>query len=287
MQNTVDSTIDFAIDKKLEDNRANWDDRAHVHAGSEFYEVDKLISDPTYISPVARRDFEALKPHLPGKSLAGLSVLHLQCHIGTDTLSWHRMGAREVWGLDFSPASRDHAHDIADRASAPITYVQGDACRASDAIDRTFDVIVTGTGAITWLPDLHEWAQSIAQLLVDGGVFLLRDDHPLLDALGYESLTITEDYLSGTGSIDYESDESYTEDSAGLIEHTMNHNWRHDFREILGSLLDAGLRIETFDESPYAEWRALPFLEKTERGWTMPAGMPKIPLSFSVVARKA
>lgn len=282
MQNTVDS----AIKEKLEDNRANWDDRAHVHARSKFYEVEKLVSDPTYISPVAQRDFEVLKPHLPNKSLAGLSVLHLQCHIGTDTLSWHRMGAHEVWGLDFSPASLSHARDIAARANAPITYVQGDAYHAVDAIDRTFDVIVTGTGAITWLPDLHEWAQSIAQLLADGGVFLLRDDHPLLDALGYESLTITEDYLSGTGSIDYESDESYTENSAGLIEHTMNHNWRHDFREILGSLLGAGLRIEAFDESPYAEWRALPFLEETAHGWTMPANKPKIPLSFSVVARK-
>lgn len=84
----------------------------------------------------------------------------------------------------------------------------------------------------------------------------------------------------------HDIDESYTENSTGLITHTMNHNWRHDFREILGSLLGAGLRIEAFDESPYAEWRALPFLEETAHGWTMPANKPKIPLSFSVVARK-
>lgn len=283
MQNAPDSTIE----KKLEDNRANWNDRANVHINSEFYEVDKLVADRAYISPVAQRDFEALKPHIPGESLAGLSVLHLQCHIGTDTVGWVRMGAREVWGLDFSPAALAHARSIAARTGESVTYIQGDARHAADAIGRTFDVIVTGTGAITWLPDLHRWAQSISQLLEDGGVFLLRDDHPLLDALGYESLTVTEDYLSGTGSIDYESDESYTENSAGLIEHTANHNWRHDFREILGSLLGADLRIEAFDESPYAEWRALPFLEKTERGWTMPKGMPAIPLSFSVVARKA
>ena len=111
-------------------------------------------------------------------------------------------------------------------------------------------------------------------------------DHPLLDALGYESLTITEDYLSGTGSIDYESDESYVEGSAGKIAHTANHNWRHDFQEIVGSLLAAGLSIEAFRESPHAEWKALPFLVETEQGWTMPEGMPKIPLSFAIVARK-
>lgn len=164
--------------------------------------------------------------------------------------------------------------------------MEGDARFASHVIDRVFDVVVTGTGAITWLPDLSDWAHSIADLLVPGGTLLLRDDHPLLGALGYESLTITEDYLSGTGSIDYESDESYVEGSAGKIAHTANHNWRHDFQEIVGSLLAAGLSIEAFRESPHAEWKALPFLVETEQGWTMPEGMPKIPLSFAIVARK-
>ena len=277
---------DDTLDRKLAENRDNWVDRAAVHAESAFYEVERLVSDPTYVSGVAQRDFEALSPHLPQANLAGLSVLHLQCHIGTDTISWLRLGAREVWGLDFSPASLSNARRIAQRAGANATFVEGDARFASHVIRRAFDVVVTGTGAITWLPDLGNWARSVADLLVPDGMFLLRDDHPLLDALGYESLTITEDYLSGTGSIDYESDESYVEGSAGRIAHTANHNWRHDFQEIAGSLLSAGLSIEAFRESPHAEWKALPFLVETKRGGTIPDGMPKIPLSFAIVARK-
>ena len=279
------SPADNALDRKLSENRDNWDDRAAVHAESAFYEVERLVADPSYVSGVARRDFEALSPHLPQAGLAGLSVLHLQCHIGTDTISWLRLGAREAWGLDFSPTSLAHARSIAQRAGANATFVEGDARFASHVIDRVFDVVVTGTGAITWLPDLSDWAHSIADLLVPGGTLLLRDDHPLLDALGYESLTITEDYLSGTGSIDYESDESYVEGSAGKIAHTANHNWRHDFQEIVDSLLAAGLSIETLRESPYAEWKVLPFLVETEQCWTTPEGMPKIPLSFAIVAR--
>lgn len=284
----TDSAIeaDNVLDRKLAENRDNWDDRAAIHAESAFYEVERLVSDPSYVSGVARRDFEALLPHLPQASLAGLSVLHLQCHIGTDTISWLRLGAREAWGLDFSPTSLAHARRIAQRAGANATFVEGDARFASHVIERTFDVVVTGTGAITWLPDLGDWAHSIAEMLVPGGMSLLRDDHPLLDALGYESLTITEDYLSGTGSIDYESDESYVEGSAGKIAHTANHNWRHDFQEIVDSLLAAGLSIEALRESPYAEWKALPFLVETEQGWTTPEGMPKIPLNFAIVARK-
>lgn len=127
---------DNALDRKLAENRDNWDDRAAVHAESAFYEVERLVSDPGYISGVARRDFEALSPHLPQAGLAGLSVLHLQCHIGTDTISWLRLGAREAWGLDFSPASLAHARRIAQRADASATFVEGDARFASDAINR-------------------------------------------------------------------------------------------------------------------------------------------------------
>lgn len=273
-------------DRKLADNRANWNDRANVHAASSFYEVERLVGDPSFVSPVAQRDFETLAPHLRDGSLEGLSVLHLQCHIGTDTISWRRLGAREVWGLDFSPTSLEHAREIARRANESITYVQGDARFASRLISRTFDVVVTSIGTITWLPDLDDWARSAAELLSDDGVFLLRDDHPLLDALGYESLSVTEDYLSHTGSIDYESDESYTPGSSGTIEHTAVHNWRHDFQEILGSLIGAGLDIVDFRETPYAEWKALPFLVETDRGWALPDGAPRIPLTFSLVARK-
>lgn len=93
------------------------------------------------------------------------------------------------------------------------------------------------------------------------------------------------DYLSGSCD-DYEDDGSYVPGSAGTIAHTRAHNWNHDFQEIVGDLLAAGLVIEELRESPYAEWRALPCLVETPDGWAMPEGSPRIPLSFSVVARR-
>lgn len=272
--------------EKLAENRAAWDARAPVHASSPFYEVERLVADRSFVSPVARHDLEALRPHLPASGLEGLSVLHLQCHIGTDTLCWGRLGAAEVWGLDFSRASLDRARQIAARAGASVTYVEGDACAASRAIRRRFDVVVTGTGALTWLPELAGWARSAAELIEPGGLMLVRDDHPLTGALLHESLEVRWDYLSGGGSDDYEQDGSYTGDVEGGALRTRNHNWQHDLQEVLGSLLDAGLVVEGFRESPLAEWRSLPFLVETPEGWVMPEGMPRIPLTFSVVARR-
>ena len=270
---------------RVVENRENWDDRAAVHAVSPFYEVERLVSERSYVSPVARRDYAVLRPHLGAGGLAGRSVLHLQCHIGTDTLCWERLGAAEVWGLDFSPASLDRAREIAARAGARVTYVEGDARTADEVIDLRFDVVVTGTGALEWLPELGGWARSIARLLEPGGILLVRDDHPLLGALVYESLEVHGDYLSG-GVDDYEDDGSYVPGSEGRVAHTRVHNWNHDLQETLGSLLSAGLAIEDFRESPYAEWQSLPCLVETPDGWTMPQGAPRIPLTFAVVARK-
>lgn len=68
-------------------NRANWDDRAEVHVGSRMYDVDGFLADRTAISRVVRNDLSVLAPHLPGGQAQGRSLLHLQCHIGLDTIS--------------------------------------------------------------------------------------------------------------------------------------------------------------------------------------------------------
>jgi 2-polyprenyl-3-methyl-5-hydroxy-6-metoxy-1,4-benzoquinol methylase len=46
--------------------------------------------------------------------VAGLDILHIQCHIGFDTISLARRGAR-VTGVDLSPASLAKARALADR----------------------------------------------------------------------------------------------------------------------------------------------------------------------------
>ncbi|MGW0178456.1 class I SAM-dependent methyltransferase [Nocardia sp. NPDC003345] len=267
-------------------NRANWDERADVHRRSEMYDVDAFLADPAVISSVVLNDLSVLAGYLPAAGVQGRSLLHLQCHIGTDTLSWARLGAVEVHGLDLSPNSLRHAGRLARADGRDITWVEGDARYASALIDRRFDVVVTSAGTIVWLPDLGAWAKSIHDLLEPGGVFLIRDDHPILGAMDCEPWEITDDYLGGGGSRTYTDSGSYTENSIGQITRVEVHEWRHDLGEIIGSLLRAGLRIEEFAELPYMDWRAFPGLVAGPRGWELPPGAPRIPLNFAVVARR-
>ena len=113
----------------------------------------------------------------------GLDGLHLQCHLGTDTLSLARLGAR-MTGLDLSPRSLAHAAVIAGRAGQEIDFVEADVYGAVDALgERRFDLVYTGIGALCWLPDIRRWAETVARLLRPGGRLFVRDGHPVLNSL--------------------------------------------------------------------------------------------------------
>ncbi|GBG95591.1 SAM-dependent methyltransferase [Ligilactobacillus salitolerans] len=279
----------------LSDNLKSWEDRADAHAGGSYGDLTNFMADPTAITGTVKRDLAVLAPYLPGNSVAGQRLLHLQCHIGTDTLSWWRLGAAGVHGLDFSPNSLKYAKNLAQQAGAQIKYIEADARYASAALSSKlgqFDVIVTSAGTITWLPNLKDWAQSIADLLAPNGVFMIRDNHPLLFALDNDGLAIKQDYFGGT-EVDYEAETSYQvndqNQEQGKLAHQHNHNWAHDFQEIVTVLRDAGLTIESLGEERTTDWKALPMLEYDPRKdeWKMPAKYPQIPLTFSIVARKA
>jgi hypothetical protein len=76
----------------LEANRANWDDRASLHAARNGfgYETQRYVDDREGLSEVVRFDLDRLG------DVAGLRAVHLQCHIGTDTISLARLGARVI-----------------------------------------------------------------------------------------------------------------------------------------------------------------------------------------------
>ena len=68
-------------------NQASWDERAPAHAAAPEYAVEQFVADPDFLSGVVRFD----QPRLG--DIRGLRGVHLQCHIGTDTLSLARLGA--------------------------------------------------------------------------------------------------------------------------------------------------------------------------------------------------
>src|SRR5690348_15972212 len=112
-------------------NRAWWDERAPAHAGSPDYAVQALIADPRRLSDVVRFDVPRLG------NITAPRAIPLQCHIGTDAISLHRLGAA-MTGLDFSGESIAIARRIAADARADVTFVEADVYDAPAVVGGGF-----------------------------------------------------------------------------------------------------------------------------------------------------
>ena len=270
-------------------NRANWDDRAPIHAAAPDYDVQKFVDDPLFLSGVVRFD----RPRLG--DVAALDVVHLQCHIGTDTLSLARLGAR-MTGLDLSGASLAEAHRIAAAVGADIDYVESDVYAAADALGgRTFDLVYVSPGAICWLPSADRWAEVVASVLRPGGRVFIRDIHPVLDTLevdeGSGLLTATHAYFETIEPVVWDEADTYVgpaSDEEHHIVHTTTHSWNHGLGETVSALLHHGMRLDLLQEHDSVPFCPFPTLMTGDDlgEWRLTDHPERIPLSFTIVATK-
>ena len=266
----------------LSANQANWDERVDIHWGSAEYNVQRYIEDPEAISGEVSFDQTEIG------EVAGKRLLHLQCHIGTDTLSWARLGAT-VTGVDFSPKAIDAARRLSRESGTPGRFVVSELYDSPSQLKEEFDIVYTGVGAICWLPDIDGWAQVVSTFLKPGGTFYMREGHPIMWGLDWDEenlLSIVEPYLGGTGPIGYEDDTTYA--GEGKMKNTVRYNFKHGLGEIVTALIDAGLRIEFLREHQFCDWQGIPHLRKgDDRWWRLPDQPERLPLMYSVRAVKS
>ena len=261
-------------------NLANWNDRVAAHLASPGYDVEGFIADPERVSKVVTLDREELG------DMGGRSLLHLQCHIGLDTLSWARLGA-QVTGLDFSPAAIDAAREISRRAQAPAEFVLADVYEAPEVLGKTYDIVYASEGVLCWLPDVAAWARVLRRLTRPGGTAYIRDGHPIFHALDHDRsdgrLELIGSYFEGPASR-YDEPGTYV-DSDVAIAHTVNYEWDHSLGEIVNAFIDAGFRIESLREYRISGYQALPSMVKSRDGWwSLPAEAAQVPSMFSIRA---
>ena len=244
-----------AVTDYLAVNRANWDERAPHHAASPGYAVDRYVADPAFLSHVVRFD----QPRLG--SLDGQRVVHLQCHIGTDTLSLSRLGAREVVGLDFSEPSLAEARRLAAACSTDIRFVRAEVYDALEATGGGFDLVYTGVGALCWLPDIKRWARTVRSLLRPGGRLYLREGHPVLWSLDHhrddDLIALQTTYFEQAEPMVFDEPGTYVPTDHEFVA-TVTHEWNHGLGEIVTALLEAGLTVTGLIEHTSVPWNALP-----------------------------
>lgn len=277
----------MTFDEYRDANRRNWNSRAPVHAASKMYDLDGFAAHPERLSGVVDFDRRTMG------DVTSQRLLHLQCHIGTDTLSWAKLGA-QVTGYDLSPTSLEVARGLAERCGLAARFVEGELYDAPDVLDgERFDIVYTGTGALNWLPDIRRWAQVVAALLEPGGTLFLREGHPMLWALDHDRpddlLVVATPYFETEEPLRWDEPETYTDNPGIEIEHTVTYEWNHGLGEVLSAVLDAGLTIRSFTEHREIEWQAWHLFElDADTGrWALPAHLrDRVPGMYTLVATK-
>jgi SAM-dependent methyltransferase len=276
-QNGAMTDFDPETRRRFAAIEANWDARTPIHAASRFYDVGG--KEPA--SWFADYEWADLG------DLTGKDVLHLQCHLGTETAAFAGRGAGRVVGLDLSTAAVAEARRL---ATAPVSYVRANVYDAPAALngDR-FDVVYTGKGALCYLPDLPRWAGVVAELLRPGGLVYIVEFHPLLVSLGLvpagPELLLRHDYLGGRGAQLRDGAHTYT-DGPPLTHSTEVYEWAHGLGEVVNALVGAGFQITSLREPDEIPWPRWPSMVPTGTGfWRLPGDAPRIPLFYALAAR--
>jgi SAM-dependent methyltransferase len=270
----------------LDANRANWDDRASAHAVRTGlgYGAQRYVTDPALLSDVVSFDRDRLG------DITGLNTVHLQCHIGTDTLSLARLGAR-VTGLDCSPIALAEARALVAETGDAVDFVESDLYAALTVLPpASFDLVYTGIGALCWLPSIERWAAVVAGLLVPGGRLFIREGHPILSAMDErlaDDLHLRFPYFEQQEPLEWDDDSTYVATDLPIT-HTKTYEWNHGLGEIVTALLNAGLTLTMLVEHDSVPWEALPgqMLERPNGEFALDTLAGVAPLSYTIQAVK-
>ncbi len=274
------------MDEYLEANRQLWESWTRVNLKSSLYDVEGFATGRGRdLDPIARAGLGDVR---------GKSLLHLQCHFGMDTIRWAKHGAT-VTGVDFSTEAIRAARALAARLGVPATFVHSNIYELPSKLDGRFDVVFTSHGVLGWLPDLDRWAQVVAHFLVSGGTFYIVEAHPIIqlfnDRLKDPDLRLLYPYFHDSEPIREEHPGCYSAPDAPIT--SVEHVWLHTMSGIIGALVRAGLRIDSFDEYPFLGWRFFPWMEQGADGWWhlpvhegLPLGPGSLPLMFSLKATR-
>jgi ubiquinone/menaquinone biosynthesis C-methylase UbiE len=264
--------------EKIEANRHGFNLRARAHLRSSYYDLDSLKDGRSTLRTLEREELGDVR---------GRSLLELQCHIGTSSISLARMGA-QVTGVDISEDALDIARGIAQELDVDARFVHANIYDLPEVLDGEFDMVFTGYGTLSFLPDIPGWARVVAHFLKVGGTVTIVEIHPIINLFNVVDgeLRLARS-LFRSRQVHHEMTTSYADrltDEVSVPRHTV-HGWRWTVDEVVNALIGAGLTIERLREVPIDARQRLPVMVPYgDQCWRIP-GDP-LPLSFTCVARR-
>jgi len=256
-------------------NKKLWNQRTIVHKDSSFYNLTGFKAGENVLTPIELNEVGEVK---------GKRMLHLQCHFGMDSLNWARLGAK-VTGVDLSDEAIAQAKQLNKELKMNAKFVCCNVYDTSEHVKDLFDIVFTSYGTIGWLPDLGLWAKVIVERLKPGGFFYIADFHPVVWMFDDDFTHIKYAYENREVIIT-ENEGTYTDRNADIK--GKEYSWNHSISEVLNALINAGLKIEMFNEHMYSPYPCFRNTVESEKGkWHIKGMEGKIPMVYSIRAVKS
>ncbi|MEP0859648.1 class I SAM-dependent methyltransferase [Trichocoleus sp. DQ-U1] len=276
-----------------QENRLSWNEATKAHNSHKSDQAKFFKAGGSTLFPEEKE--------LLG-DIAGLSLVHLQCNAGQDTLSLAQLGAK-VTGVDISDEAIDFAQKLSQKSGIYATFHRSDIydwlAETANTNER-FDIAFCSYGAVCWLSNINLWAKGIASILKPNGRLVVVEFHPVAMMFD-EQWTLKYPYFADGQPLTWSDGISdYVAQSAGGltpwvyekgIENFRNPYPSHEFQwgtgEIITAVLEAKLNLEVFKEYSYANGCKLfdTMEELPGRRMVSPSDIPSIPLMYSLCAR--
>lgn len=262
------------MENYIEINRKSWDAKVDPHLKSDFYFVNEFIKGRTSLNSIELELLEDVK---------GKEILHLQCHFGQDSISLARLGA-EVTAVDFSGKAIAAAEELNTKCNTNVEFIVSDVYELNKVLHKKFDIVYSSYGVIGWLPDLEKWAKLISGFLKPGGKLVFVEFHPFVWMYDDDFTMVKYNYFNEKPIAEtYEG--TYADQLAPIVQDYVM--WNHPTSEVLQSLLNENLELETFREYNWSPYPCFKHNEEFEKGkFRIPQFGGKIPIVFSLVAQK-
>ncbi len=264
------------MDEYFQTNESLWDLKTAVHLKSAFYDVAGFLAGKSSLQTPELDDLEG--------EVVGKTMLHLQCHFGQDSLSWTRLGAK-VTGIDLSGKAIEAARNYNDQLGLDARFIKSNVYDLPNHLTGSFDIVFTSYGVITWLPDLHKWADIVDHFLRPGGIFYIVEFHPMLYLFDFDTNKISYPYFNRGKPFEETIQGTYADKESPL--EAKEYFWCHSLQAVLKPLLQKGLTLLDFKEYDYSPYDCFPNMEKVEENKYRYTGCKvALPHLFSLKMRK-
>jgi len=241
---------------------------------SDFYDLPGFLKGKTSLNHI---ELDLLG------DVEGMTILHLQCHFGQDSISLSRLGAK-VTGVDLSDKAIENAKQLAKETNSTAKFICCDIYDLPNHLEQKFDIVYTSYGTIGWLPDLDKWAKIISKFLKPQGKFVFVEFHPVVWMFDDHFKKIEYNYFNSGAIIETETG-TYANKNANITQDFVQ--WNHGLGEVMNSLIKNGLEINALEEFDYSPYNCFNNTSKiAPNKYRIEALGNKIPMLYSILCTK-